>query len=548
MWLSTDHHPMSFHYYLTPLVATTSLYLGYQLAKKVYEEFTSPLRHLPGPSVPANLLLGHFRKLQNDSTITIKWREEFGANYQFRGLLNERELFTTDTKALSHVLTNDHIYQKGPVAQKVVRHFLGNGLLAVEMDEHKQQRKITNPAFGLPQIKELTEIFNQKSAQLRDIWSKKINSGDPEGSRIDVLRWLRKMTLDVIGLAGFHYEFKALVETGDEPNELDEALTRIFNSPEARRQGMLRVIQAAIPVLGILPEPGGKFIRDARTTMMDIAKKLLEDSKNAVKASGDETPSARRDLLSLMVKSNMSKDIPEHLRLSDADVIAQIPTFFVAGHETTSTATALALYALSIHPSVQSKLREELLSLGTDNPTMDELNSLPYLESVIRETMRLYPPVAFTVRTAMEDDVIPLSKPYLDRNGRSYDSISVHKGTAIRIDIAAVHLDKDLWGDDAEDFRPSRWEHIPDAASRIPSVWANLLNFLAGPHNCIGFRFSLVEMKSLLFILLRAFEFEMAVPRGDVAFSATPVNRPRVLSEPMGGSQLPLIVRPYLDT
>ncbi|KAJ7762647.1 cytochrome P450 [Mycena metata] len=535
-------------HYLLPLAATASLYFGYRLVKKVYEEFTSPLRHLPGPRVPANLLLGHFRKLQNDSTITIKWREEFGANYQFRGLLNERELFTADTKALSHILTNDHIYQKGPVAQKVVRHFLGNGLLAVEMDEHKQQRKITNPAFGVPQIKELTEIFNQKSAELRDIWSNKIENSDSTGSRIDVLLWLRRMTLDVIGLAGFHYEFKALAETDGERNELDQALTRIFHSPEAQRQGMLRVIQAAIPVLGILPEPGGKFIGDARTTMMDIAKKLLEDSKDAIKASGDEMSSVRRDLLSLMVKSNMSKDIPEHLRLSDADVIAQIPTFFVAGHETTSTATALALYALSIHQSVQSKLREELLSLDTDSPTMDELNSLPYLESVIRETMRLYPPVSFTIRIAMEDDVIPLSKPYLDRNGRSYDSISVQEGTEIRIDIAAVHLDKDLWGEDAEDFRPSRWENIPEAASRIPGVWANLLNFLAGPHNCIGFRFSLVEMKSLLFILLRAFEFEMAVPRSDIALSATPVNRPRVLSEPKMGSQLPLIVRPYLES
>ncbi|KAJ7186411.1 cytochrome P450 [Mycena filopes] len=531
--------------YLVPLAATASIYVAYQLLKIIYEDLTSPLRHLPGPG--GGFLLGHLRKVHNDSMITVKWREEFGPNYLLRGIFNERQLLTTDTRALTHILTNDHKYQKGPVAVKVVRHFLGNGLLAVEMDEHKHQRKIANPAFGVPQIKELTEIFNQKSVQLRDIWSHQLEDTDSSnGSRIDVLRWLRKMTLDAIGLAGFHYEFNALDADGrQEPNELDEALTHIFHSPEARRQGMLRIVQAAVPVLGIFPVPGGKRIAAARKKMMEIAAGLLQDSKNALIASGGGMSEARRDLLSLMVRSNMSKDVPQHLRLSDADIIAQIPTFFVAGHETTSTATALALYVLSVHPSVQSKLRDELLTLGTDNPTMDELNSLPYLESVIRETMRLYPPVAFTVRMAMEDDVIPLSKAYLDRNGRSYDIIAVRKGTEMRIDIMAVHLDKDLWGDDAAEFRPSRWENIPEAASRIPSVWANLMCFLAGPHNCIGFRFSLVEMKSLLFTLLRAFEFELAVPKSDIAFSFTPVNRPRVLSEPEGGSQMPLIVRPY---
>jgi cytochrome P450 len=78
---------------------------------------------------------------------------------------------------------------------------------------------------------------------------------------------------------------------------------------------------------------------------------------------------------------------------------------------------------LSIHPSVQSKLREELFNIATEDPTIDELNSFPYLEKVLRETMRLYPPVSFSMREAMQDDVLPLSRSYLDRNARSYDTI-----------------------------------------------------------------------------------------------------------------------------
>jgi cytochrome P450 len=77
-----------------------------------------------------------------------------------------------------------------------------------------------------------------------------------------------------------------------------------------------------------------------------------------------------------------------------------------------------------VNAAAQSKLREELLTFSTDNPTLDELNSLPYLEYVVREVMRVHAPVLFTQRMAMEDDVLPLSKPYIDQRGRSHDSLT----------------------------------------------------------------------------------------------------------------------------
>ncbi|KAJ7143819.1 cytochrome P450 [Mycena epipterygia] len=521
---------------------TLASYILFQLARLVYEELSSPLRNLPGPKL-ANPILGHFKQMDNDSTLASKWREEFGPNFQFRGLFNARQLYTTDKKALNHILVNDHLYQKGPVATKIISHFLGNGLLAVEMDEHKRQRKILNPAFGVAQIRALTEIFNQKSAQLRDIWARQI-ADDSGSSRIDVFAGLRKMTLDVIGQAGFNYEFNALEPKG-QPNELDEVLTRLFHSSQSQRQAAFRFVQASIPILNFFPTPGGKVINAARMKMINIGNQLLADSKAAVKAAGGETTTSGNDLLSIMVKANISNEIPDHQKLSDADVIAQIPTMFVAGHETTSTGTSWALHALSVNRAVQTKLREELLSIPNDNPTMDELNSLPYLENVMRETMRVHAPVGFTIRMAMDDDVVPLSKSYVDRRGKVYDTISIRKGTTIRIPIADAQRDREIWGDDALVFRPDRWDNIPEAAQAMPGVWANLLTFLAGPHNCIGFRFSLAEMKALLFTLIRAFEFEAAVQEGGIGFTSTPVQRPVLQNEPEKGSQLPLIVRLY---
>ena len=113
------------------------------------------------------------------------------------------------------------------------------------------------------------------------------------------------------------------------------------------------------------------------------------------------------------------------------------------------------------------------------------------------------------------------------------------------------------------DFRPERWESIPEAASAIPGVWGNQLTFLGGPRACIGYRFSLVEyvlaqpcigaadtrcdrrMKALLFTLIRAFEFQLAVSPDEIKKKATIVQRPVLASDPDGKNQMPLFVKPY---
>lgn len=88
-----------------------------------------------------------------------------------------------------------------------------------------------------------------------------------------------------------------------------------------------------------------------------------------------------------------------------------------------SSATTWALHALSIHRDVQRTLRAELLSLDTDTPTLEQLDALPYLEHFVRETLRLYAPVAHVTRMAAADDVLPLSTPAVDPAGRAYTSL-----------------------------------------------------------------------------------------------------------------------------
>ncbi|OBZ67966.1 Alkane hydroxylase MAH1 [Grifola frondosa] len=254
----------------------------------------------------------------------------------------------------------------------------------------------------------------------------------------------------------------------------------------------------------------------------------------------------------------MSTDIPESQRLSDEDVLARssnsayicvwphrILQRFQPGHETTSSATVWCLFALTQAPEVQRKLREELFTISTDTPSMDELMSLPYLDAVIRETLRVHAPVPATIRVATKDDVIPLNQPFVDRNGETQDCIRISEGSLIFIPILAINRMKELWGEDSFEFKPERWESIPETVSSIPGVWGHLLSFLGGPRSCIGYRFSLVEMKALVFTLVRAFEYELAVPPEEVTKKTSLVQRPFLRSELDKGNQMPLLVKPY---
>ncbi|KAJ7247129.1 cytochrome P450 [Mycena haematopus] len=508
----------------------------------LYHELTYPL--VAGPRNPS-FIFGNFNEMGNDADLTKKWHDEFGPIFLYRSLFSMRRLYTADVKALSHIVANDSRYARLPATVGLRKRLLGDGILTVQQDAHKRQRRILNQAFGASQIRFLTEIFVEKAAQLRDLWVSELAKGNSVASgRIDVHNGLMRMALDVIGKAGFNHDLNALNDTGS-PNELAEAFSNLLHSPNTRRTLMFVDVQSLVPALKLLPFPGRKAMTTAQATLYSIASQIVSESKRGILAAdGEKSLDGKRDLLSVLLKANMSPSVPERQRLSDAEVIAQIPSFFVAGHGTTSTSTAWALHSLSLNPATQEKLRKELFTISSENPTMDELNSLPYLESVVRETLRVYGPVAFLERIATQDDVLPLSRPYTDTAGKCHDSLPIRKGQVIHMPIVAFNTDKEIWGADAEEFRPERWESVPSAAGAIPGLpHPNLFSFFAGQTSCIGYRFSLVEMKALLFTLIRAFEFEPAVPSGSIGPSATFVRGPLNLTEPELGSSLPLILK-----
>ncbi|KAI0075643.1 cytochrome P450 [Panus rudis PR-1116 ss-1] len=528
--------------YVWGFAAALLVLLAWKVIPFLLAPYLSPLRSLPGPPSPS-WLYGQMKGIMasENSVLHEEWIEKYGRNITYTTFFSMNRLLTVDTRALNHILTHSFDFQKPTETRELLTRLLGLGVLVAEGEQHRQQRRVLNPAFGPAQIRELTPIFNQKATQLRDIWKNQVSDGP---KRIDALHWLSRTTLDIIGLAGFNHEFNTL---SGEPDELSEAF-RVILQPDNGIQ-ILNVIVDMIPGLRyIFPSQRLRDFDKAREVMRRVGLDLIARKKASIlarKQGVTKNDLTERDLLTLLIKANMATDVPENQKLSDEDVLAQIPTFLAAGHETTSSSVIWCLYALTQAPDVQQKLREELLSVPTDNPTMDELVSLPYLDKVVRETLRVHAPVPNSVRQAMVDAVIPVSEPYTDRNGEVRDEIRIAKGDLISISLLVMNRLKMFWGEDAHEFRPERWEKPPAEITEIPGVWGHMMTFLGGPRACIGFRFSLIEMKAIIFTLLRSFEFELAVPPEHVAKKSGATQRPLITTEPEKGNQLPLIVKLY---
>ncbi|KAK0191337.1 cytochrome P450 [Armillaria mellea] len=524
---------------LASVLVTLVIYLAYKLFESWFRDYCSPLQHLQGPPSPG-YVLGNIQEsmMEDNARLHDNWKRDYGPTMRYNGPFNANWLYTSDVKALQHVMSNVDDWPKPEYIRYMLSQLAGPGILVVSGPENRKQRRVMNPAFGTSQLREITSVFVAKSILLRDNLARVASETDA-GSSIDVLPWVSRMTLDIIGLAGFGYDFGA--SNAEAPqNELTKGLDAVFRSKPC----IFSFLKGMFPSLRILPFGNSSALRQVQTGLFAIGRQLIASAKKSVNEGAVDNSN---NLITLLHRSNTVKDLPLSQRLSDEDVLAQIPTLLIAGHETSSSAITWSFYTLCAHPESQEKLRNELLTLDTDTPTMDQLNSLPYLEIFIRETLRIFAPVQTVPRVAAKDDILPLDCPVTDKKGITHRSLRIVKGQGIMIPVVGLNTDKSIWGEDAADFKPERWENLPETVRNIPGVWANTMSFLGGPRSCIGFRFSIIEMKAALFSVVRAFELELAVPVDCITKRTEILQHPMVKTDPEKGAQLPLLIRPYVS-
>ncbi|KAH8985284.1 cytochrome P450 [Lactarius akahatsu] len=469
--------------------ALSAIYIFYVLILGRIRAYRSPLQNVPGPK-EAHWLSGDFVDVQepDSSRLQEEWVRTYGHVMRYHSRFGTLRLLTVDPVAIAYILQNSEIFQKSDFVRFSLGTFTGRGLLFVEGPQHRKQ----NPAFGPTQVRKFTSMFLEKS----------LESTRKDGKlSFNTFVWLNKVTLDIIGLAGFNYAFNSLHAPDEKQNELYESIRSMLTTKAGQ---FMFILQLFFPLFRPIPTARSRVLNRSMEVIRRIGSQLIRDKKG-------------HDLLSLLIKSNIASDTPESMRMSDEEILSQVPTFLFAGHETSSTAIAWTLFALSCHPAVQTTLRAELRTCPTDMPTMDQLNAAPVL--------RLYAPVSATQRIAMHDAEIPLQKPFKDNRGITAE---LDPGDSVSIPIRLLNRSTEIWGEDANEFRPERWESVPEAAHAVPSVYGHLATFIA----------------ALLFTLVRGFEFELALPAEDIVRRTSIVGRPVVASNPAAGPQLPLLIRP----
>ncbi|KZO98274.1 cytochrome P450 [Calocera viscosa TUFC12733] len=518
------------------------IFVGFALHRiwEFCKRFRTPLKRFDGPEADS-WLWGNSLKIIGPQSSEDEWIQAYGRTYVTPVMFGKLRLNTTDPRAVAHVLAHVDNWPKPEPVRELLGSVTGEGLFIAEGETHKRQRRIMNPSFSSGQLRELNSIFFETANQLRDVLDSILTGGRAE-QEIDMFNFAGRASLDIIGLAGFGYRFNAL---DDERNELFTALNELVQAMS--RAPLMSLLRNRMKWLRYIPTKTHRVMKASLESVNRIGMELVLARKEEVQqdiqgATVSRSKIVGKDLLSSLVRANMAQNLPISHRLSDKEVLAQISTFVVAGHETSAVSLSWTLLALAEHQEVQHQLRNELSLVAEEAPSMDELNALPYLDMVVKESLRFRPPVPLTTRIAVHDDEIPLSRPVADRYGVPHDSIQVQAGDFFGIEIRAMNRSKELWGEDADDFRPERWNEELAGARAIPGPYAHILTFLGGPRACIGYKFSIMELKSLLFTLIRSFEFA-PVPGKKIGTQWVIVDRPIVKGEERKGLQLPLIVK-----
>ncbi|WVQ74440.1 hypothetical protein IAR50_004041 [Cryptococcus sp. DSM 104548] len=524
------------------LVAAPLLALAAYLYLWPIRRYLSYHHNLPGPN-PSSILWGslpYVYSCPHPTTAYEHWLATYGPTLQYSILFGSSRIITADVGAISYILSHPATFPKPVHVGDVLREMIGDGLVSQEGDVHKKTRKVLNPSLGPATVQKMVPIFYEKSCELVERLSSDLEDQWGAG-KVNILWYISRATLDMMGVAQFDHDFCAL---SGEAEEIVDAYTGMFRV--GTEMSVMTILQFLLPAFKKIPTERTRVLERSLHTTREVGKHVIEEKRGLIQSlSSDKDQDHGGGLLASMLKHQASTH-PDN-RMTDEEILDQLTTFMLAGYETTSTALCWCLYSLAKHPDIQQQLREELLQIQEQQPDIDTLNALPYLDAVVKESLRLSAPVPLALREASEDAIVPLLTPILGKDGGVMDNVRVGKGTTVLMPISNVNVQESIWGPKAKEFIPSRWltpttETYPDCAKSVPGVYSNLLTFWGGSRSCIGFRFALAEIKMMLFILLKSFQFEELEDKPVIEKRFSIVSHPWVVGEEDEGFQLPLRV------
>ncbi|KAK0531124.1 hypothetical protein OC835_003776 [Tilletia horrida] len=510
------------------------------------------VRGLPTPPL-GGWLLGHLpAMLADEPERTLRrWYEQYGKEtgaIRFVSAVGLERIVITRYAALKHILVlKPYDFPKPPWAAKILQSVVGEGLLTYEGKAHKDLRMYMNKAFSNKHLQAQYELYHGPVQNFIKIIRGEIEKGNGK-TRMDMYAWSSRCLLDIIGRAAFGIEIDSLhhdksplgtayhnlvlLQSAENlagfiflmniPFGLGSRTVFWLSSKPWGSDAVASAVKWLTRIgLGILGNELKDMIIFTRSmyTVSTVAAELREEKLAEAKKLGPHAlDRGKVDVLSLLISASVQED--SAYKMDAAAVKNSVLTILGAGHETTASGVTWTLWLLASHQDVQNKLRaevQELLSVY-ENPPFDKLKELPYLNAVVKESLRVEPPVPATVRQAKYDSVV--------------DGIFIRKGTVIEIPSYVVNTNiYSPWGEDAHEFKPERWFNLPDGYD--PSF--SLLTFIAGAHQCIAKTMAQTEMALLTCMLIAHFKFDL-VEDFPVEREASITQRPK--------HGLPLIITP----
>jgi enediyne biosynthesis protein E7 len=376
-------------------------------------------------------------------------------------------LFFNHPAHARHLLTdNPGNYVKG-IGLAQARRALGDGLLTSEGDLWRRQREVVRPTFAREHAAAAATVIAQQAAGMLAGWRSRA------GGTFDLVPEMTRLTLGVLGRAilGAHLGGR-------------DGIGAAFAA--VQHQAMFEMMtQNLVPRW--VPLPAQRRFRRARRLLERMVDDLVADRRGADPAGADQVGAdpggAEGDLLARLTRP----DAPPEPTVHD-----QLITLLLAGHETTACALAWTWHLVAPRPEVQRRLREEATAvLGDRPPGAGDLPHLRYAGAVVREAMRLYPPVWLLSRRALGDDEI--------------GGYAVPAGSDVLICPYTLHRHPDFWPD-PDGFRPERFDQA-DGGDQHPYAY---LPFGAGPRFCVGRNLGVLEAVLVVSMIAREFTLRPA--------------------------------------
>ncbi|KAF9782990.1 cytochrome P450 [Thelephora terrestris] len=509
------------------------------------------IKDIQGP--PSTWLLGNELDIwwqEQLGETDFKWMAQYGNAWRVGGCFGEDVLVLADPKALQHIFRG-YNYPKRADFRQTIRFLTGTGLLYADGADHHRQKRVIDPGFGPGQLRQFYPIFRSKAAKLSTKLREALTKS--EDKIINIAPWLAHTTLDIIGETALNYPFNTLDNHQDELTSVYENLfIDAVTFPPAGAlifKGLWCYLpEWILPWMAYLPAKQLRVFRRYMGVARRVASQLLDDVCREM-VSGQNN---RRDVMSLMVRANSTQG-PKQGMTND-ELVSQMTTLMLAGHETTASSMNWLLWELSKDLEYQALCREEIANIrsqaiarGDDDLSMTDLENMPYVTAIVKETFRFHPIAYHLVRKAGHDDVIPLLTPIRTKSGQFVTEIPVSKGQSVIASVCAYNRCAEVWGDDAHVFNPRRYLNR-EKKEGVPTVgvYGDVLTFAAGARACIGWKFSVIELHSLVVELLE--NFELSFPEGKTILRVPAIAMTcMVEGEREKGVQMPIRLKPLVN-